>query len=242
MMAFILAACGGAPATNAPATLATSAPAATSASQPTKASDATHAPEATKAPEATTKPAQPAGDARAAIIAAFHKQLAAGPYRSKTKVTSDKTNLEIVGEVIPPDRMHITSTTSGHTSEQIFIGDQGWMRIGTGKWTIANSMLISTVLQQISGAALGDIDAIVIDAKAAGEDTIDGVKAWVYTYASDMTKASTPMDVKTNAKIWISEATGLIIRNESDGKAMGVTSHTVQTVEYDPSIKIEPPQ
>ena len=36
-------------------------------------------------------------------------------------------------------------------------------------------------------------------------------------------------------------ATGLIVKSESTGEVGGVKSSTVQTIEYDSSIKIEPP-
>ena len=246
VMAFALAACGGStPSSSAPASGgATSVPAATVASAATRAPAATAASTATSASAATptTSPAAVSGSARDAVIAAMRKQLTVGPYRSKTKVTSDKTTMDIVGDVIPPDRMRVASTINGRVTEQIYIGNQGWNKIGAGAWTAVNSALITTTLMQINGSAFADIEAIITDVKSAGADTVDGAKTLVYTYVSDLSKAATPMNLKSTIKVWINETTGLIVKNEISGTAAGVTSKTVQTVEYDKSITIEPPK
>ncbi|HEY3291191.1 MAG TPA: hypothetical protein VGK87_13770, partial [Anaerolineae bacterium] len=134
------------------------------------------------------------------------------------------------------------STINGRTTEQVFVGGKGWTRIGTGAWTVMETSLITSMMSLANGTVLGDLTSIITDAKSAGTETLDGHAALVYSYVLDMSKASTPMELKTEAKIWINQATGLIVKNESTGTFSGVTSHTVQTVEYDPSIKIEPPQ
>ena len=173
----------------------------------------------------------------------MRKQLTVGPYRSKSVITSDKTNMDIVGEVIPPDRMHVTSTTAGgRVSEQIYIGNRGWSRIGTGAWTAANSAVISMTMSQISGASLAEMESIVTDVKTAGADTVEGAKTLVYTYIADMSKAATPMAFQSTVRVWINETTGLIVKIETNGTVAGVTSKTVQTVVYDPTINIEPPK
>ena len=53
--------------------------------------------------------------------------------------------------------------------------------------------------------------------------------------------AAIAIAVKSDAKVWIDSASGRIVKSESEGEAMGIKSKTVQTIEYDPSIKIEAP-
>jgi hypothetical protein len=236
-LALLLAACGGGAGTG--GVTSTTAPAATTAS----AATAPVAPASTVAPAATTAPAPaPAsGSAQDAVLAAFRKQFASGPYRSQTTITSDKSTTEIMGEMIPPDRMHVKRTTAKGVSEQIYIGKKGWSRVGAGAWTPVDGNLMATFMAQIDGSSLRNIEAITTDVKATGADQVDGAKALVYSYVLDMSKASTPLDLKTNNKVWINETTGLIMKIESDGAFQGVHSKTVQTVSYDPSITIEPP-
>ncbi len=49
------------------------------------------------------------------------------------------------------------------------------------------------------------------------------------------------LNVKSNVKLWVNLATGLPIQQEIEGEAMGVKSKTVQAIEYDASLTIEPP-
>ena len=48
-------------------------------------------------------------------------------------------------------------------------------------------------------------------------------------------------EISSSAKLWVSVASGLPIKQEVSGEFGGVKSVTVQRIEYDPTIKIEAP-
>lgn len=241
-----LVACGGsAPAASpAPAntTAATAAPAATAAVADTAAPQPTD----TVAPQPTDTPAPavaaaPAGDARDIIVAALRKQINSGPYRTTATITSDSGEIKLTGEVIPPDRLRTVSTIAGQMSEIIYIGNKAWMKMGDAGWKDMGAGGIAEVRNQYSGAMIDDMANAISDARLVGPDAVNGKPATVYSYFLDANKFKTPIDVKSNVKLWIDNATGLIVQQEIDGEAMGARSKTVQQVEYDAGIKIEAP-
>ena len=66
--------------------------------------------------------------------------------------------------------------------------------------------------------------------------------ALLYTFTTDLSRSTVmPMEGVADTKLWVDAATGRIIRQESTTTAAGTTSTTVQVVEYDPAITIEPP-
>lgn len=243
VMAFVLglslAACGGSAPT--PAASPTTAVNATQAPLPTSAPAvaATEAP--TAPPVATAAPSAPAGDAKDAILAALRKQLTSGPYRTSAAITSENGSVEVIGEVIPPDRMRSVSTIAGRKSEMIFIGDKGWMKSGDADWKDMGASNATMALSQFSTAMVDDMANAISDARLIGPDVVNNAPAMAYSYFMDSNKFKTPIDVKSNVQVWIDVATGLIVKQEIDGEVMGVKSKTVQTVTYDPAIKIEAP-
>ena len=80
------------------------------------------------------------------------------------------------------------------------------------------------------------------NAAKVGNETVNGQETVVYSYDMDMNKSSSmKMDMKSAVKIWVRTSDGLPIKQEVSGEAMGVKSVSTQEIEYDPSIKIEPP-
>lgn len=240
-----LAACGGSATTPAagPATAvsATQAPLPTSAPAVAATEAPTAALAATEAPAAPAAQAASAGDAKDAVLAAMRKQLTSGPYRTNAAITSENGSVEIIGEVIPPDRMRSISTIAGRKSEMIFIGNKGWMKMGDADWKDMGSVNAAMALSQFSAAMVDDMANAISDARLIGPDVVNNAPSMAYSYFMDSNKFKTPIDVKSKVKIWVDVATGLIVKQEIDGEAMGVKSKTVQTVTYDPAIKIEAP-
>ncbi|MDQ3249833.1 MAG: hypothetical protein M3Q45_11585, partial [Chloroflexota bacterium] len=87
---------------------------------------------ATEAPTASTAPATEAavaalvaelpGDPKAAVVQAMQGMLTVS-YRSQTTLTSDDSTNQMNGEIIPPDRMHMTSDIGEQGMEMIIISD-----------------------------------------------------------------------------------------------------------------------
>ena len=235
LLSLTLAACGGdaAPAPVSPTTAPeTAKPAATSA----PASEAAKA-TVTVAPTVAPAAAQPSGDAKEALLAAMRKQITGGPYRLKTSITTDKDTTEMNGEVVPPNQMHISIGSSDRKTEMIFIGDKGWMS-QNGKWQIspiAGGEIMSQVLQNID-----ELASNISNVQYVGEESLDGKPAYAYTYHMEL--GADKGSVKSDAKVWIDSALGLVVKSESTGEFAGIKSKTVQIIEYDPSIKIEPPK
>jgi outer membrane lipoprotein-sorting protein len=89
---------------------------------------------------------------------------------------------------------------------------------------------------------IADTEKTVTEATLVGPEQVDGVSALVYTYTTDLSKSElTPMASIIRSRVWIDTATGLVIRQEIEDTTADTPSITVQVVEYDPSITIEPP-
>ena len=233
----LLVACGGDEAE----TGASSAP----DSSPPTVQPATAAPTvAPTAPqEATALPAAAAlpDDAKAAVLQAMRAQLTAGAYRTQTTITGEDFAQEATGEIIPPDRMHIVMQVGEIATEMIYIGDKVWSRQGDAAWQVADRLGMpgSGLLDE---SMIADSEKTITEATFVGKETVEGVDALVYSFTSDLNKSEImPMDSVSQSKVWIDAATGLIVRLEVEDDTMGMKSKTVQVIEYDPSITIEPP-
>jgi hypothetical protein len=194
------------------------------------------------APAATTGlravPAAPASTPEQAVIAALQAQLTAGPYRTRTTVVSAKGTLVLTGELIPPDRLHMTTRRGEHTSESIYIGDKGWKKVD-GQW-IPLSASARGMLAKMWATAADELDESIGEVQAAGTDMVAGQPALVYTYTSTVDRGGADPAV-SEIKLWVSTATGLPVKMESRGEVMGVQATTTQWIEHDPNITIEPP-
>ncbi len=227
----LLAACGGSDAPK-----PTDAPAKPATQDPTTQVPGTSEVPGTLAPTAASVAVAPSGDAKEAVVAATKKQLTSGPYRSTTTIVTSDGTTELTGEVIPPDRMRVKS----EAMEMIYVGQDSWAK-SSGEWE-KSKMPGSGVLAQFTEAFMDEMAGTMSDVKFVGPGEANGTPAWVYSYTSDLSKATTmKMDSKSAVKVWIGVADGLIHKQEIDGEAMGIKSKTTQVVEYDASIKIEAP-
>jgi hypothetical protein len=198
-------------------------------------------------PGTSAPPAAPAaasalsGDPKAAMVAAMKKQLVSGPYRSTTTIVSDGVTSELTGEMIPPDRLHVKSMMAGEAMEMIYVGDQSWAKRKDGAWE-QSKIPGSGTFVQFTDAFIDEMVGTMSDVAFVGPGEVNGTPAWVYSYTSDLNKATTmKMDSKSAVKVWIGVADGLIYKQEIDGEAMGIKSKTTQVVAYDAGIKIEAP-
>jgi len=227
----LLAACGGEAtpeSANAPAPAATSAPAA-SAAQP--AAPAAAAPASAALPD----------DPKAAILQALRRQLTAGPYRSTTTITVGGAPQTVTGEVIPPDRMQVSMDLGSMKMEMIYIGDKVWSRQGDGAWQSSDQMGAAAG-GLVDESMIADTEQTITEAALVGPEQVDGVDTLVYAFTTDLSKSTlTPMESIVHSKVWIATATGLVVRQEIEDTSAESPSKTVQVVEYDPSITIEPP-
>lgn len=204
-------------------------------------------PVATEAPAAdasTTNRAEAApaalpSDPKAAILQAMRAQLTAGPYR--TTMTLDGETQASVGTIIPPDRMHVVMNMGEIKTEMIYIGDKIWSKQGDEAWQESDRMG-DPGAGLVDESMIDDMEKTITEAALVGPQVVDGVDALLYSFTSDLHKSeSMPMDSISQINLWINTATGLIIRQEIEDTTMGTPSKTVQVIEYDASITIEPP-
>jgi hypothetical protein len=182
----------------------------------------------------TSTPNQAADNARNAIIATVGKLQHAGPFHIHSVTTTEDGKSEFLdGDVILPDRFHITSAGA----EILIVADQAYSKQG-GSWvkleTDAGS-LVSELIGDLSGQLIqGITHALLVHPEA-----IDGTPAHEYQYQSSVIVAGEKF-VSAN-QIWISDASGLPVHQETSAVLSGVQTTTVQEIRYDPSIKIDAP-
>jgi hypothetical protein len=163
---------------------------------------------------------------------AFAKFLNAHSFRA---TVTDVTKGEQISamEYVAPDRYRV-KTMQG--PEQLIIGDTMYMGMD-GKLTPMPVPGVGKMVAQYRNQDfINDIES-GMTVQALGDATLDGESTKVYAYT--VTK---PM--KSDAKTWISQKTGLPVQTESTGTFMGHTSKVL--VRYsgfdDPSIKIDAPR
>jgi hypothetical protein len=175
-----------------------------------------------------------AADARADITAAMHQMAKPGSkYHTVGVNTSDGKTMKSSVDIIMPDHFHVI----GDRAEIIVIPEGSWMKHDSTWQKLPMDM--SRMIGQFTPAAMAEAEKNMSDAKFLGDGSINGEKAKTYSYTTTMSI----MGIKStsNAKIWVSDSSGRVIHMESDGSAMGKTTHTVQDITYDNSIAITPP-
>ena len=206
------------------------------------AAAATTAPQATAAPVATdalpadaTAVPDLSGDPLLAITTAMAAQQSGGPYRATTTVESEGTITEMVAEVIPPNQMHVT--IGGGNLEMIMLDGTLWSKSGGAEWVQMGSPdmmtgILESIQGQIDGSGFTNVQYV-------GAEPVFGEPTDVYSFTSTFGEGEGA--ISSDVKLWVSKISGLPIRMESSGSGAGVTSKTVQTVEYDDTITIEAP-
>ena len=194
----LLAACGGSPAAPTAAPVATTAPAAA----PTRRAGPNNGPgragchpgpgghegagcgdaiPPTAVPAATSAPAAapaPSGSAKEAIIAAMQATLKAGPYRTVSTIVSDSGTIDMTGELIPPDKLHTTMKAADFEMENVIIGDQGWIK-QNGKWAVSPMRVRPCCSRPSLPSPAEQLDLTISDAKAVGNEAVNGEPARV---------------------------------------------------------------
>jgi hypothetical protein len=173
------------------------------------------------------------GDALALVTNAMAAQVAGGPYRATTEVNSEGTVTEMISEVVPPDKIHVT--IGGGNMEIILFEGTVWSRTAGAPWAQMGS---PEMMQGIFDTINGQInDTTLTNVQYVGSEPVFGVQTDIYTFTNTLPDS----DITSDVKLWISQESGLPVRLESTNVAGGVTSTVVQTIEYDSSITVEAP-
>ena len=193
--------------------------------------------EALQAAPPVTLPSDP----KAAILQAMRAQLTAGPQRTSTTISLEGSEQTSVGLVIPPDRLHVTMNLGEITTEMIYIGDKVWSKQGDEAWEVSDR-LGTAGAGLVGEEMIADGEKTITAAALVGREGVDGVDALRYTYTNDLNQSGLmAMDSVQQVTLWGNTANGLIIRQEIADATSETPSKTVQVIEYDATITIEPP-
>lgn len=173
---------------------------------------------------------------RAELIGLWSKMLASKDlaYRAHM-VTTDKKGRKYPSDMSVqwPNRFHMKNPDS----EMIILPQGTWMNAG-GNW-MKMPMDMSKMIQQFTPEAVkAGMDGIKT-VTYLGDAEVNGKSCKQYRYDFD----SKIMGIRSSgtATISLEASTGFPVRMESTGEAMGQKSSTVVDYEYDPSIRITPP-
>ena len=173
-------------------------------------------------------------ECRDEVLAILEAQEKAGPFRVEMRGESDGQQVVSSGEIQLPDRFHMTMPEG----EMIMVPEGIWMKQG-GAWMQLPETMVSMMQGMISRAAQApreQLDGV----ECLGEETVEGTAYKAYSYNSE--DEFEGIRAKARVKLYADPATGLPARLEIDGESMGVSSRVIQTITFDHSISIEPPQ
>jgi hypothetical protein len=192
-----------------------------------------------------------AEEAQAAAVAAL-RALVTRPFRmslyldtSPPQPGQSAARMDIV-EYVPPDRLHTRTTSpSGVVTETIRIGEQAYRKQGDGPWEVTRPLLGQQTLTQMIDAVLADIEHGVSAVAFVGSEDMNGETTRVYQVFSRGKVGA--VETQGANTLWIRHSDGLLVKQASEvmpraeAEQPPVKGRSIQTYEYDPTIKIEAP-
>lgn len=172
-------------------------------------------------------------DVKAQLLKAYEGMVEKSKFRIHSQVTSKKKTYENHVEIEWPDRFHMRNDQS----EFIVLPGATYMNQG-GQW-MKLPMDMSKMIQSMTPEAMKQGFGNLTHARDLGEGDVEGNAAHIYEY--DTSGDVMGIHSESHVKVWIGKADGLVLRQEVQGKAMGMESTTVSTYEYDASIHIKAP-
>ena len=143
---------------------------------------------------------------------------------AKSKVYAEYEGLSRIR--VKTDDMEVISTPEGT-----------WVRAGDAGWSQPPADMAGLAKQFVPKPA-AELKASASHVKDDGPTTWQGQPAHAYSYDIDTDVMGTPVHSHNTVII----AKGLMVHSESDGAAMGRTSHTVQDIRYGDDIKVVAPK
>jgi hypothetical protein len=220
--------------------------------------EATPEPPATPAPApaaATPEPAAPApapavpaggGDADGLAIVrdAFRTTFESGPYRVRTEGTYTQTGraateMSMVTENVPPDRVHVEMNMAGAPPNEIVrIGERAWMKLG------GRGFMEMPVGAAPSQPAAHELMLRALDGGQLVVEPLDAVVREGTRYDAYRVTGTfvAPGGAMTGqGTVLVDPSTRHISRIESDFSNASTRFQATNVIELDPSIRVEPP-
>ncbi len=172
-------------------------------------------------------------DLKAKLLKAYDGMVEKGRFRIASEVTSGKKTYHNRVDVEWPASYHMRNDQS----EFIILPGATYMNQG-GQW-MKLPMDMSKMIQAMTPEAMKQGFANLSNVKDLGAGDVNGQAAHIYEY--DTSGEVMGIHAESRVKVWLSDADGLVLRQEVNGKAMGQASVTVSTYEYDASIRIKAP-
>ncbi len=172
--------------------------------------------------------------ARDAVLKAMQAQRNAKAYR--VHMTLNDGRIQNVLEYVAPDRFHLISSSG---TETIIIGDKTYQRDKNGTWASLPIDVGGIVAQFRNPKYLDQLARGLTEVQQLGTDTLSGAAMTIYTFKTDQKVGD--IAVTSTDKLWVGVNDGLPHKQEIQSHVGSVSSNTVNTIEYDPGIKIDPP-
>lgn len=172
----------------------------------------------------------PGSDPKTDIEKLSDRFMAVGSFKA-TMEAKGQTPMRTELEFAAPDRYRMRMANS---MDVIIIGRTTYMKIGD-KWQ-KMELPVENAVGEMRTAFTKEGMKWISDVKYAGDDTVDGKPAYVYTY-----HAKAPNNVGENdSKLWIAKSDGLPLKVEATYKSGNLRSMTIE-YDYETPVSIEPP-
>ncbi len=182
----------------------------------------------------STLPALADGDARDALFNAYQKMVSAH-YVADTVTIDGKGQKS--NSTLEFETMNRFRATTGDTA-MVILPEGVWMRSGNGEW-MQPPIDMSAMFKGMLPMAMDEVRSGTTNVKDEGMRTIDGQQLRAISY--DVNNKVMGISVSSHNTVFL-DGSGKIVRSESDSTVMKQTSHTVQTIRYDDSIRVTAPR
>lgn len=172
------------------------------------------------------------------IMAAHQKLVERGKFRMTSVVEGGGTTSRTEAMVEWPDRYHMKVDASGQKSEMIIVPGGTWMKQG-GQW-MKFPMDMGAMIKSMTPEAMEKAYEGMSNIREIGSAEVEGRDATGYAYDSRVTMMG--ITSTSSVRLWIDDDTGLPLKQEIDGEAMGTKSNTVQVYDYDTPVAVRAPQ
>lgn len=173
-------------------------------------------------------------DPKADIVAASKKFIELKSFSAKTEGMG-QTEIRSQIDYVAPDRYHVMYLGgTGAGMEMIMIGNQSYMKTGSGSWSKmpGDAKAIPTLRDSFTEEGLKTLS----DVKFDGDDTVDGKPALAYSYKNVTPVGNYPF----SSKMWIGKANGLPIKIYVE-YTNGVLKNMTVNYDTESPVTIEPP-
>jgi outer membrane lipoprotein-sorting protein len=177
-------------------------------------------------------------DPKADIMAAHQKMLEKGRFRMTGTTVGDGQTTRMESAVVWPDRYHMKMDAGGSVTEIIVIPGETWMKQGDSWMKLPMDM--GAMIQSMTPEAMRKAFDGMSNIRELGSESIDGRDAVGYAYDSRVEMMG--VTSTSSVRLWVEEDTGLPIRQEIDGEAMGTRSKTVHDYVFDPAVDVRAPK